>query len=158
VILLAAAMLAHATACGQCLEPPQITVVDPPSFQALGCFEAWSVLILGHDFCPCSSLILVSDHLVYELLPDPSKDDCGFARGGSESPRERMLRVLPPDGKTIDCSSRPDLVPFPHARICTPGSGPDGIELTPAPFPNGVLLWVNEGEQRLLYGPDVCPY
>src|SRR6185503_298531 len=85
-----------------------------------GCCPAgWSLLIQGTRFAPCSSIVLaLPSGLVYELLPTPDVSDCAIVRGSSsESPRERMLRLLPPDGESIDCQTAPALVPLRQAGL-----------------------------------------
>lgn len=88
---------------------------------------SWPIIITGRNFRKCSSLIFANlspDAGIIELLPSPDVSDCAIRRGStsSESPRERLFRLLPPDGETINCGQRPDLVPLQEtaAPECSP--------------------------------------
>ena len=156
---------------------PIIDFVDPLGFIGDSCCEqGWQLLILGRNFRRCSSVIFSTPDGIFEVLPTPDLSDCGIRHGSPAEPsvRERLELILPPDGMTIDCASRPDLVPlnsigariYEHDSICRPplaqpfavGRTATLVSTPPDDFINGGAYgWISDSQMRVYFGPRVLP-
>lgn len=156
------------------LQPPNISSLAPSGLSGPGCCgQGWGVLILGSNFRKCSSVLIGGPNGQFkEILPTPDVEDCGIRRGAASnaSPRERLISLLPPDGMTINCLNRPDMVPlrsvvalttYMHDLICnssvtqafspfTAAMVPPGQDVTSG----GAVSWINESQIRVFFGPD----
>ena len=165
----------------QSLLPPTITGTGNASFAGDGCCnQGWGLVIFGKNFRKCSSILVVlgsGDGGVHEILPTPDVSDCGIRRGTTnlESPRERLQSLLPPDGMTIRCDQRHDLVPlrkignnlYQHDQICYFGAPAGYCPQTAMLIPNGgdpadvtsggAVTWISESEIRFFFGPQDHP-
>jgi len=158
--------------------PPTIDFVSPMSYTDDGCCDAgWRLLIMGSDFRRCFSVLITTPDLLYEILPTPDVADCDLRRGTAslESPRERLIQQLPPDGMTISCTTNEGFIPlrpiapgyeYKHDLICEGSASVPfctvSAVMQPALPPEvnyvttgGAAYWVSESEIRVLFGPPI---
>jgi hypothetical protein len=110
-------------------------------------FLGYQFIVVGMNFDPCASLILVHNGVIHEFLPDP------LGRHQANAGDRGIACELDP-GLPLDCAeTRPDLVPYPHDQIVAPGGG-TCVPYAPPSLSRGVYFWQDANEIRLLYGPQ----
>ena len=110
-------------------------------------FLGYQIIVLGMNFDPCASFVIVHNGVVHELLPSPA--GLHQANAGSGPTIACTLDV----GLPGDCSpARPDLVPWPHDQIVNANTT-SCAPFAPASLNKGAYIWQDANEIRLIYGP-----
>lgn len=108
-------------------------------------YEGYQLLVVGSNFSPCASLVLVHNGVIHEILPDA--DGRHQANAGPGGGIACPLGV----GVPAACSAaRPDLVPYPHDLIVNAGGG----GCVPYSAAGSAYTWIDPAQIRFLFGPQ----